>query len=98
MSASAPPTAIAASLTVDQLRHIVRKEIDAALATRAPVEGLLTTAEMAAVLKIHPKTLARRVRLEGLPAHRTGDGAGEYRFKMSEVDAWLAARRSSEAG
>jgi excisionase family DNA binding protein len=81
-------------LTVDQLDHRIRKAVEAALAARPDTDEILTTAEMAAVLKIHPKTLARRVRLDRLPAHRTGDGAGEYRFKRTEVEAWLAARRA----
>jgi excisionase family DNA binding protein len=73
--------------------------VDAALAARegSSVDALLTTAEMAAVLKIHPETRAQRVRLEALPAHRTGDGAGEYQFKRGEVEAWLAARRAQRS-
>jgi excisionase family DNA binding protein len=95
MAASVPPTAIAASLTVAQLRHIVRKEIDAALATGAPVDEILTTDQVARRFGLHPKTVARLVRTEALPAHRLGgEGRGEYRFRASEVDAWFEARKA----
>jgi excisionase family DNA binding protein len=46
---------------------------------------LLTTAEVAALLQVHPKHVYRLLR-RGLPAHRMG---GEWRFVHDEVVAWL---------
>jgi excisionase family DNA binding protein len=61
-----------------------------------PVDAILTTTQVAEKLGMHSKTVARLVRLEGLPGHRIG--GREYRFRASEVDAWLAARSAKKAG
>jgi excisionase family DNA binding protein len=92
MSASIPPGTIAASLTAEQLRQMLRKEVDAALAARDQGEPWLTTIDAAKRISMHPKTVARLVRHEGLPAHRLG--GTEYRFRASEIDAWLLTRDS----
>jgi putative molybdopterin biosynthesis protein len=48
-------------------------------------EPLLTTAEVAALLQIHPKQVYRLLR-RGLPGRRLG---GEWRFLRREVLAWM---------
>lgn len=49
---------------------------------------LLTTREVAALLKVHPKHVYR-LRKRGLPAHRVGD---EWRFDEDEVRAYCRGR------
>jgi len=60
---------------------------------RSQPPTLLTTAEAAALLRVHPKHVYRLLR-RGLPAHRVG---GEWRFRGDELLAW-AAVRGVEAG
>jgi excisionase family DNA binding protein len=82
------------TLTVEELieliRGIVRDELQEHSRSHPRV---LTTAQVAERLGLHPKTVARLVRLEGLPAHRLG-AVGEYRFLATEVDTWVAGRGS----
>ncbi|MCC6644316.1 MAG: helix-turn-helix transcriptional regulator [Polyangiaceae bacterium] len=62
---------------------------------RAPM--LLTTREVAALLKVHPKHVYRLMK-RGLPAHRVGD---EWRFDDAEIRAYVrggAAERADVAG
>lgn len=47
-------------------------------------EALLTTGEVAALLRVHPKHVYRLIR-KGLPGRRVG---GEWRFSRSDVLAW----------
>jgi excisionase family DNA binding protein len=49
-----------------------------------PAETLLTTAEVAALLRVHPKHVYRLLR-RGLPARRVG---GEWRFSRADVLSW----------
>lgn len=49
---------------------------------------LLTTADVAALLRVHPKHVYRLLR-KGLPARRVGS---EWRFERDEVLAWAGAR------
>jgi excisionase family DNA binding protein len=50
-------------------------------------DALLTTAEVAALLRVHPKHVYRLLR-RGLPARRVG---GEWRFGRADVLAWSGA-------
>src|SRR5580698_3844337 len=54
---------------------------------------LLTTREVAALLKVHPKHVYR-LRKRGLPAHRVGD---EWRFDEEEVRRYCRARGEEAA-
>jgi excisionase family DNA binding protein len=54
---------------------------------------LLTTKEVAALLKVHPKHVYR-LRKRGLPAHRVGD---EWRFDEEEVRRYCRARGEEAA-
>ena len=49
---------------------------------------LLTTRDVAALLKVHPKHVYRLLK-RGLPAHRVGD---EWRFDEDEVRRYCRAR------
>jgi excisionase family DNA binding protein len=52
-------------------------------------DALLTTTDVARLLRVHPKHVYRLLR-RGLPAHRIG---GEWRFRSHEVLRWAGARR-----
>lgn len=94
MPLAIPPNTPSVTLTVDQLGAVVQAAVLAALAQAGPPQDeILDTAGVAALLKAHPKTIARWVRTEGLPAYRLGgEERGEYRFKRAEVEKWFAAR------
>jgi len=53
-------------------------------------DDLLTSVEVARLLRIHPKHLYRLIR-KGLPGLRVGQG--NWRFRRQEVIAWFEARR-----
>jgi putative molybdopterin biosynthesis protein len=55
-------------------------------------DELLTSAEVARLLRVHPKHLYRLLR-QGLPGRRAG--RGHWRFRRDEVLAWLGAREAS---
>lgn len=59
------------------------------------LETLLTVEEVAARLRIHPKTVLRYVRSRSrpLPCVRLG---GRLRFRASDVDRWLGGREGSD--
>lgn len=59
-------------------------------------EPLLDDEEAAALLSIHPKTMQRLARTGRIPAHRIGRF---WRYRVSEIDAWLRrSGSSSDAG
>src|SRR5512133_930729 len=53
-----------------------------------PGDALLTTEEVAALLRVHPKQVYRLLR-RGLPGRRVG---AEWRYERAEVLAWAGAR------
>jgi excisionase family DNA binding protein len=55
-------------------------------------EALLTTGEVAGVLRVHPKQVYRLLK-KGLPARRVG---AEWRFSRDEVLAWSGGRGAGE--
>jgi putative molybdopterin biosynthesis protein len=55
--------------------------------------AILTTGDVAQLLRVHPKHVYRLLR-QGLPGHRMG---GEWRFFSEEVLRWSGRRESSEA-
>jgi putative molybdopterin biosynthesis protein len=57
-------------------------------------DPLLTTEEVAGLLRVHPKHVYRLLR-KGLPAHRVG---GEWRFDRGDVLAWAGGRAPRPAG
>jgi excisionase family DNA binding protein len=52
-------------------------------------DALLTTGDVARLLRVHPKHVYRLLR-RGMPAHRIG---GEWRFRTQEVLTWAGSRR-----
>lgn len=81
--------------TPEQLRELVRDAVREALSVsrehdrdREPGEWLDTEAA-AALLRVHPRTVAKCVTREGLPARKIGR---MYRFKRAEVLLWLEQR------
>lgn len=84
-----------AILTPNEVCDLVRLVIREELANhRDPGRDVLTTDRVAEMLNVHPKTVAKLVTRDGLPAHRLGR---EYRFNRTEVLDWLEAR-SAEPG
>ncbi len=52
-------------------------------------ESLLTPADAAAYLRVHPKTVIRLARHQAIPAIRLGK---HWRFRRSDLTAWAAAK------
>lgn len=79
------------TLTIEQLRALVREEVRAAGSgpVTASAPEVLTREQAAKLLDVHPNVISRYVRDLGLPAHRVG---GEWRLLRSEVLAWVASR------
>ncbi len=57
-------------------------------------EPMLDSEEAAALVKMHPKTLQKYARLGRVPAHRYFK---RWRFRASELDAWVRAKVSSKS-
>lgn len=55
-------------------------------------EPLLTPAEAAALLRVHPKTALRFARSQGLPAIRVGK---HWRFRESDLTSWADSQVES---
>ncbi len=56
----------------------------------------LTLAEVAAYLRVHPTTVYRLIRRQGLPCFRFG--TRDYRFDPDAVDAWRRAQQLADTG
>jgi excisionase family DNA binding protein len=61
-------------------------------AAPASLQPLLTTAEVAAHFRVHPKTILRYRRSAGLPCHLVG---GRLRFDPAQVSRWLQDRKEA---
>jgi excisionase family DNA binding protein len=57
-------------------------------------EPLLDSVAAAKLLQIHPKTLQKMARVGRIPAHCV---VGLWRFRASELDAWLKTEVSSKS-
>ena len=55
------------------------------------LDGFLTTEEVLNYLKVTPRTIYRLIRTGELPALRVGR---QWRFRRSDLDAWLERQRS----
>ena len=77
-------------LTPEEVRELVRVAVREELESRAaPARDVLTAEDVAALLSVHVKTVAKLVVRDGLPARRLGR---EYRFSRPDVIAWLEQR------
>jgi len=56
-------------------------------------EPLLSSAQAAALLQVHPKTLQKMAREGKVPGWRIGD---LWRFRASELDTWLRLEVNSD--
>ncbi len=65
------------------------------LENRVCFEPLLDDGQAAELLGIHPKTLQRLARVGEIPAHRVGRF---WRYRASELDAWLREPMNSSGG
>ena len=90
---------LAVTLTIEELETLVRRAardaVDDALEA-APVRiepQMLTRAQVAKLLSVHPKVVTRWVAKRGLPGSRIGE---VWRFEKSKVLRWLAAQRASK--
>lgn len=81
-------SAPAFTLTVDDLEALVGRKVREAvgeLETRLANE-IMTRAQVAELLQVHPAVVGRYVKWRKLPARKIGS---EWRFKRSEVLRWL---------
>ena len=77
-------------MSPEEVRELVRTAVREELAShRDPERDVLTAEQVAGMLAVHVKTVAKLVVRDGLPARRLGR---EYRFDRDEVLAWLAER------
>jgi excisionase family DNA binding protein len=79
-----------AVLTTDEVRELVRTVMCEELANHHNAgREVLTAEQVAEMLEVHVRTVAKLVVRDSLPAHRLGR---EYRFNRAEVLAWLEGR------
>ena len=60
------------------------------MSARPALPELLTTAEVAAIVREHQKTVARRIRAGQIPACRLPGHRGHYLVSRTDLDAYLA--------
>jgi hypothetical protein len=85
------PAVVVLTCSLDELRALVRAEVDAALAERAAAPStapLRDKGELARALDVSPATITRLTG-EGMPHVFVG---ASPRYALDEVCAWLAAR------
>ena len=84
------PQKNAFDLLVDQIRVVVREEINKALATKQPNKMQYTLAEAAQRLNVKPSLLGGKVRAGILPHHRAGRRIFFTESDLAEVDQLTA--------
>jgi hypothetical protein len=85
------PAVLVLTLTLDELRALMRETLDAALAAHAPSMTpleLVDRRELARLLVVAPVTITR-LTAEGLPCTYVGESP---RYDVVAVRAWLDAR------
>ena len=60
-------------------------------------DNLLTVAEAAAILRLHPKTINRMIRAGALTAQRVGVGRGVWRIRRADLATATAPKRGRPA-
>lgn len=92
------------TLTVEELRDLVREEIRAQAASTNRPSDLpeeMTIGEVVALFRLAtksgPKTIFRWRQTEGFPAPRK-NGKNRVTYLRTEVNAWRAARAASGSG
>lgn len=83
---------LAVTLTVDELRTLVREEVQRAsgpsIASTSP--EVLTREDAARLLQVHANVIGRYILKHGLPAAKIG---GEWRLLRQDVIAWVAGQK-----
>jgi excisionase family DNA binding protein len=74
--------------TLEEIREVVRQEVDRALAVRPEMTGWLGVTEAADYLKTTPQGIYDLIRHHSLPRHKAG---GRLLFNPYELDAWVEA-------
>ncbi len=83
-------------VSLTDLRALIAAAVEAAIARRADEPSEWLDAEgVAALLGVHARTVQKLVKRSGLPAHRLG--AKLYRYRRTEVLAWIATRGTDRA-
>jgi hypothetical protein len=85
------PSVVVLALSTDELRGLVRSEMDASLAAQAPMPSiapLVDKRELARTLTVSPATITRLVQ-EGAPVTFVGQSP---RFDIGAFRAWLDTR------
>lgn len=80
------------TLSVDDLRSLVREEVAKALKVTGGADEAIGCFAVAKLLGIHPKTAARWARTRGLPGRKVG---GEWRFVRAAVMRWLQEKEAA---
>lgn len=80
---------LAVTLTVQQLRELIRSECELAVAkaSAGPPSEVMTLEQCAEFLHRHPKVVMKLTKESNLPVHFISDR--EPRFRRSEVLEWL---------
>jgi excisionase family DNA binding protein len=58
------------------------------------VGAVMTLAQLAEYLQVHPSTVYRLLKRRGLPASKIG---GDYRFERARVDEWIVTEVEAKA-
>lgn len=83
------PDALLVTLTVGELKHVMREVMRESAGPPASRE-FLTPDQLAARLGVHPKSVRTMVSRDGLPSHTLGPKL--VRFLWSEVEQWALER------
>lgn len=70
-------------------RTVLHSEPERSLSPAGGLEQLLTTRELAELLRLHTKTIERMARAGRLPSLRV---FGRLRYRRSDIASWLAAK------
>lgn len=88
-------TELLVTMSVADLQRVVRDAVHEELANARPEpDAVMTCAEVAELLDVHPYSVPKLVKRDGLPGHRLG-ASREWRFIRSEVFAWLRSRKGA---
>lgn len=83
-------------LTPEQLKGIVTEAVEMALARAGEsrkTSDIISREQAAELIGVHPHTIPKLVRAEGLPTQRR---IGKlWRFSRADVLAWMARRKSA---
>lgn len=89
--------AMIVTLTVDQLRDLIRSEVKAALREKAPATPLppvLTSEQAAVYLQMPVGVLRKRTQRGEVPSFKIG---AVLRYRRDELDEWIANGGKLEA-